>query len=179
MKECLTTNRFPEFYDIIIPSTISTSFFLEPIYTILKSMGDGKEKHLSSHWKILSSRYAGRDLFLNKFTWDLIKTECASNIDVYHSIYGADWDTYIYSLFKFSKFNVSHIDFEIYYDDCLQFFNRMKLNNKLQEEFRYIKSIRIVLFYHNTLTYLDRFIKNILLIKVKQRLVWGMILKYE
>ena len=46
MKEWLNSNKFLEFYDIIIPSIFSLTCFLETAYRIPKLMRKGKENIL-------------------------------------------------------------------------------------------------------------------------------------
>ena len=139
----MITNRFPEFYDIELPTQLLTTFFITPLYETLKLMGEGKEKYLVAHWKFLSTRYLLRDTFLNKSIDSLMNTEYTNNIDVFWTTEGYQWTVYFYSQFKISKFNVNHIDFEIQYDDALIFLNSLPINDEIKKEFSLITSIRI------------------------------------
>ena len=136
-------NRFPEFYDIDLPSQLSTAFFIKPLYETLKFMGEGKEKYLVAHWKFLSTRYMQSDSFLNKSIDSLMNTEYTNNIDVFWTTEGYQWTVYFYSQFKISKFNVNHIDFEIQNEDALIFLNSLPANDEIKKEFSLITSTRI------------------------------------
>ena len=137
------TNRFPQFYDIGLPSQLSTAFFIKPLYETLQLMDEGKEKYLVSHWKFLSTRYILKDCFLNKPIDNLMNTEYTNNIDVFWTTEGYKSTVYFYSQFKISKFNVKHIDFEIQNEDALIFLNSLPANDEIKKEFSLITSTRI------------------------------------
>ena len=133
MNECMINNRFPEFYDIALPSQLSTAFFFKPLYETLKLMGEGKEKYLVAHWRFLSTRYIQKDSFLDESIDSMMNTEYKNNIDVFWTTEGYQSTVYFYSQFKISKFNVNHIDFEILYDDALIFLNSLPINDEIKK----------------------------------------------
>ena len=137
----MITNRFPEFYDIALPTQFSTTFFIEPIYETLKLMGEGKEKYLVAHWKILTTGYT--DYFLNKSIDSLMNTEYTNNIDVFWTTGGYQSIICFYSQFKISKFNVKHIDLDFKKDYYLFFLNDLLINDEIKKEFSLITSARI------------------------------------
>ena len=49
-------NKWPIFEDITMPESISVSYFVEPLYNVLKQMGENQKDTIVKHWKILSSR---------------------------------------------------------------------------------------------------------------------------
>ena len=157
MKEWLLTNRYPEFYDIDIPSTLSSTYFLESIYETLKLMGDGKEKYLVSHWKFLSTRYIINDHFLIHSAESLINTKYAKSIDILWSTERHNWTEYFYNQFKISKFNVRHIDILIQLNDPLKLFAKELLNEDAQKEFSLITSISVPSNYGQIINNLNMF----------------------
>ena len=83
-KEFLTKwfkmKKYPIFKEILFSDTISSSYYLEPIYDLLKQMGQGQENILVSQWKLIKTNSMYKDEYVGKSASKLIGSKFIKNI---------------------------------------------------------------------------------------------------
>ena len=127
LKDLLQTDKRPEFGQInFLECSICTSYFAEPLYNMLKQLGDNQESLIVKNWKLQTTRYVNREPYTNLLHSEIINTEYINNSELL-SLPDADFAYYLE--FKISKFNVSHIDYWIKYEDPSFFFNNLKIDD--------------------------------------------------
>ena len=130
LRYLLKSNKRPIFDDIdFLGYSICTSYFAEPLYNMLKQMGDNQESLIVKNWKLQTTRYVNREPYTNLLHSEIINTEYINNSELL-SLPDADF-AYYYLEFKISKFNVSHIDYWIKYEDPIIFFNNLKIDDTI------------------------------------------------
>ena len=67
---------------------------------------------------------------------------------------------HIYSQFKISKYEVSHMRIKDNSDDIVEFLNKLSINSEIQKEFEYIKSVSLDYIYGKNLSFEEIF-KNL------------------
>ena len=81
-KEFLTKwfkmKKYPIFKEILFSDTISSSYYLEPIYDLLKQMG--QENILVSQWKLIKTNSMYKDEYVGKSVSKLIGSKFIKNI---------------------------------------------------------------------------------------------------
>ena len=72
--------KYPIFKEILFSDTISSSYYLEPIYDLLKQMGQGQENILVSQWKLIKTNSMYKDKYVGKSVSKLIGSKFIKNI---------------------------------------------------------------------------------------------------